>query len=77
MAYHATFLFLDIRSAYYKIVRQFAFDLDNSDLGVLTLLHRLGIEQHIDDVATALKEQSTLRQPAMPRAPASHGDHLP
>ena len=55
-------LFLDIRSAYYKIVRQFAFDLDNSDLGVLTLLHRLGIEQHIDDVATALKEQSTLRQ---------------
>ena len=55
-------LFLDIRSAYYKLVRQFAFDLDNSDLGVLTLLHRLGVEHHIDDVATALQEQSTLRQ---------------
>ena len=55
-------LFLDIKSAYYQLVRQHAMDLDNSDLGLVTLLHRLGIEHHIDEIAQALQEPSTLRQ---------------
>ena len=59
-------LFLDIKSAYYQLVRQHAMDLDNSDLGLVTLLHRLGIEHHIDEIAQALREPSTLRQMECP-----------
>ena len=60
-------LFLDIQSAYYRLLRQHAMDLDCSDLGIMTLMQRLGLQDLcLDDVATALAEPSTLSQIGCP-----------
>ena len=60
-------LFLDIQSAYYRLLRQHAMDLDCSDLGIMTLMQRLGLHDLcLDDVATALAEPSTLSQIGCP-----------
>ena len=60
-------LFLDIQSAYYCILRQHSLDLDCSDEGVVTLLHRMGIpEATVTDVAEAMMEPSLLAQVGCP-----------
>lgn len=56
-------VFLDIQSAYYRLLRQHSMDLDLSDLGIMTLIHRLGLHDlDFDAVAKALQEPSTLSQ---------------
>ena len=56
-------VFLDIQSAYYRLLRQHSMDLDFSDLGIMTLIHRLGLHDlDFDAVAKALQEPSTLSQ---------------
>ena len=49
-------VFLDIQSAYYRLLRQHSMDLDLSDLGIMTLIHRLGLHDlDFDAVAKACK----------------------
>ena len=56
-------VFLDIQSAYYRLLRQHSMDLDLSDLGIMTLIQRLGLHDlDFDAVAKALQEPSTLSQ---------------
>ena len=56
-------VFLDIQSAYNRLLRQHSMDLDLSDLGIMTLIQRLGLHDlDFDAVAKALQEPSTLSQ---------------
>ena len=60
-------LFLDIQSAYYRLLRQHAFGLDCSDEGIFTLLHRMGIrDATIQDVADAITGPTLLEESGCP-----------
>ena len=60
-------IFIDIASAYYSLLRQLSMDLDDSDLGIITLLSRLGFSEcSIDVIAARLQQPSALEEAQAP-----------